>query len=285
MIVSTIITLQSTTHYLKATLSYYKDKVVWVTGASSGIGEALVRELSRLGAIIILSARSADKLQRVRQECEEPSRHEVLTLDLSDVDSLTEKADEAFSFYGRIDVLINNGGVSQRSLALDTSVEVDRTLMETNYLGPVALTKAVLPTMIARKENGHIVVISSLTGKFGTPLRSGYAASKHALHGFFDALRAEIWKEKIFVTVVCPGYIRTNVSINAMVGDGSAQGTMDKGQANGMSPEDCARRILKAVEEGKDEVLIGGMEKMGVYMKRFFPGYFSRMIRKMSVTG
>ena len=234
---------------------------------------------------MILSARSADKLEQVRQSCENASRHEVLPLDLAALDELEAKASEAEGFYGRIDILINNGGVSQRSLALDTSLDVDRSLIETNYLGPVTLTKAVLPGMIERKQNTHIVVVSSLTGKFGTPLRSGYAASKHALHGFFDALRAEIWKEKVFVTIVCPGYIRTNVSINAMTGDGSPQGTMDKGQENGMTPEACAVHILRAIENGKDEVLIGGMEKMGVYLKRFFPGYFSRMIRKMSVTG
>lgn len=266
-------------------MSYFKDKVVWITGASSGIGEALALALSREGATLILSARSADKLERVRERCEGSNRHEVLPLDLSDTASLGKKAVEASGFYGRIDVLINNGGVSQRSLALDTAIDVDRRLMETNYLGPVTLAKAVLPAMIERKENGHIVVISSLTGKFGTPLRSGYAASKHALHGFFDALRAELWKEKIFVTVICPGYIRTQISINAMTGDGSAQGTMDKGQENGMTAEACAAKILRAVEAGKDEVLIGGMEKLGVYLKRFFPRYFSRMIRKMSVTG
>ena len=266
-------------------MSYFKDKVVWITGASSGIGEALAIELSKRGAILILSARSKDRLEAVRRRCENAGRHEVLALDLSDIDALHEKADEAAGYYGRIDILINNGGVSQRSLALETSVDVDRRLIETNYLGPVALTKAVLPGMIARKQNAHIVVVSSLTGKFGTPLRSGYAASKHALHGFYDALRAELWREKVFVTIVCPGYIRTNISVNAMTGDGSPQGTMDRGQANGMSPEACARRILRAVEAGKNEVYIGGMEKMGVYLKRFFPGFFSRIIRKTSVTG
>ena len=270
---------------LATPLSYYKDKVVWITGASSGIGEALALELSKRGALLILSARSAEKLERVRVACEQADRHEILPLDLSDIDSLAGKAREAVGYYGRIDILINNGGVSQRALALDTPVDVDRTLLHTNYLGPVALTKAVLPGMLARKQNGHIVVISSLTGKFGTPLRSGYAASKHALHGFFDALRAEVWREKVFVTLICPGYIRTRISMNAVTADGSPQGTMDKGQENGMSPAECAVRILKAVEAGKDEVLIGGIEKMGVYLKRFFPGYFSRMIRKMNVTG
>jgi short-subunit dehydrogenase len=197
---------------------------------------------------------------------------------------LPAKAEAAMQFYGRIDMLFNNGGISQRSPALETSLEVDRALMQVNYLGPVALTKAVLPSMIGSRQ-GHIVVISSLTGKFGAPLRSGYAASKHALHGFFDALRAEIWKQRVFVTLICPGYIRTDISVHALKGDGSSHGAMDEGQANGMAPSVCAAKILKAVEDGKEEALIGGFEKLGVYLKRFVPGTFSRMIRNTTVTG
>ena len=263
---------------------YYKDRIVWITGASSGIGAALAQELSRQGATLILSARNEKKLEEVRQTLTDPARHEVLPLDLTETEALQDIASEAVGFYGRVDFLINNGGVSQRSLAIETPVDVDRKLMETNYLGPVALTKALLPAMLSMKK-GHIVVISSLTGKFGTPLRSGYAASKHALHGFFDALRAETWKQGIAVTLICPGYIKTDISLNAITADGSPQGTMDKGQQNGMPPEVLARKILRAVEAGKNEVYIGGMEKMGVYLKRFVPDLFSRMIRGTSVTG
>lgn len=257
---------------------------MWVTGASSGIGAALARELSQQGSTLILSARNHKKLEEVRQTLEDPARHEVLPLDLTDIDSLEGIVKEAVGYYGRVDFLINNGGVSQRSLAIETGIEVDRQLMETNYLGPVALTKALLPSMLALKK-GHIVVISSLTGKFGTPLRSGYAASKHALHGFFDALRAETWKQGIAVTLICPGYIKTDISLNAMTGDGSPQGTMDKGQQNGMLPEVLAKKILRAVEAGKNEVYLGGFERIGVYLKRFLPDMFSRMIRNTSVTG
>ena len=266
------------------TNEYFKDKVVWITGASSGIGEALAYQFDKLDARIILSSRKVHKLEQVLQQCEHPERHEILPLDLQELDELPEKAKEAMSYFGRVDMLINNGGISQRGLALETSFDVDKRLMEINYFGPVVLTKEVLPSMIERKQ-GHIVVISSLTGKFGTPLRSGYAASKHALHGFFDALRAEVWREKIWVTIVCPGYIRTDISLNALTADGTPQGTMDKGQENGIPPEVCARRIIRAMEDGKNEILIGGMERMGVYIKRFFPKYFSRMIRGMSVTG
>ncbi len=263
---------------------YYKDKIVWITGASSGIGAALANELSKQGATLILSARNEKKLQDVRQTLENPGRHEVLSLDLTRIDEMPAKAKEAVGYYGRVDFLFNNGGVSQRGLATETSIDVDRMLMETNYLGPVALTKALLPYMIGMKK-GHIVVISSLTGKFGTPLRSGYAASKHALHGFFDALRAETWKQGIAVTLVCPGYVKTDISVNAITSDGTPQGTMDKGQENGMLPAVLAKKILHAVEAGKNEVYIGGYEKLGVYLKRFLPDMFCRMIRGTNVTG
>ena len=258
--------------------------MIWITGASSGIGEALAYQFDKLEARLILSSRKVHKLEQVLQQCEHPERHEILPLDLQELDELPAKAKEAKQYWGRVDMLINNGGISQRSLANETPFEVDKRLMDINYFGPVVLTKEVLPAMLERKQ-GHIVVLSSLTGKFGTPMRSGYAASKHALHGFFDALRAEVWREKVFITIVCPGYIKTNISLNALTADGTPQGTMDKGQENGISPENCAKKIIRAMEDGKDEVLIGGMEKMGVYIKRFFPKYFNRMIRGVSVTG
>ena len=257
---------------------YFKDKVIWITGASAGIGEALAYEFSKKEARLILSSRKVNKLEKVLQACEHPERHEILPLDLKMTEELPQKAKEAMGYWGRVDMLINNGGVSQRSLVIDTTLEVDKELMDINYFGPVALTKAVLPSMLTRQQ-GHIVVISSLTGKFGVPTRSGYSASKHALHGFFETLRAEIWREKIFITMVCPGYVKTDVSVNALTGNGAPHGEMDKGQENGISPETCARRIIRAMEDGKDEVIIGGAETLGVYIKRFFPKYFSRMIR------
>lgn len=263
---------------------YFKDKVIWLTGASSGIGEALAYQFSKMEARLILSSRKVHKLEKVLEQCEHPERHEILSVDLEDLESLPEKAKEAMSYFGRVDMLINNGGISQRSMALDTPFEVDQRIMTINYFAPVILTKEILPSMIERKQ-GHIVVTSSLTGKFGTPLRTGYSASKHALHGFYDALRAEVWREKIFIMLVCPGYIKTDISLNALTADGSPQGTMDKGQENGLSAEACARKIIKGMYDGKDEILVGGMETLGVYVKRFLPGYFKRMIRNVSVTG
>lgn len=259
------------------------DCVVWITGASSGIGEALAYAYSKKGARLVLSSRDEARLSEVRRRCEEPGRHLVVPLDLRDAPCIGAGCAKVLEHMGHVDILINNGGISQRSLVLETPLDVDRMIMETNFFGTVALTKAVLPSM-AQRRSGRIVVISSLVGRFGTPLRSAYSASKHALHGFFESLRAEVWGLGIGVTLVCPGFIRTNISVNALTRDGSPQGTMDEAQANGMPPDACARKIIAAVEKGKPEVYIGGKELMGVYIKRFAPGLFDRIIRKTRVT-
>ena len=205
-------------------------------------------------------------------------------LDLEEQSTFKEKTNEAIEAFGHIDILINNGGVSQRSLVKDTAVEVDERIMKINYLGTIALTKAVLPHFI-ENQSGQLVVTTSIVGKIGTPLRSSYAASKHALHGFFDSLRAEIYNDKIAVTLICPGYVRTNVSMNALTGDGTPQQTMDKATANGIKPERFARMMAKAIKNKKEEAYIAGAkEKLGVYVKRWFPKIFSVMVRKLSVT-
>ncbi len=258
------------------------EKTIWVTGASSGIGKALAVNLSRRGARLILSARSTDRLNDCRQACANPDQHVVLPLDLTDAASLKEASALALQKYGTIDILVNNGGISQRSVAVETGLAVDRRIMEVNFFGAITLTKLVLPSMLSRKS-GHIVVVSSVVGKFGTPFRSSYAASKHALHGFFESLRAELWSQGIRVTMVCPGFVRTNISINALKGDGSTLGSMDAAQAAGMDPEICAEKIVRAVEAERNEIYIGGKEKLGVYLQRFVPGLFARIIRKTKV--
>ena len=197
---------------------------------------------------------------------------------------MTSKVTKALSFFGTIDILFNNGGISQRSLAKDTLISVDKKIMDINYLGTVALTKALLPHFIEQNK-GHFVVTTSIVGKVGTPLRSSYAASKHALHGFFDSLRAEVYKNNIDVTLVCPGFVQTNVSKNALTGDGTPQNKMDKATDNGLTSEVFSKKMLKAVKNRKQEVYIGGFkEKLGVYTKRFFPKLLSIMIRKLAVT-
>lgn len=260
-----------------------KDKVVWITGASSGIGEALVYEYNKLGALLIISARNREELFRVKANCKNQINVHVLSFDLNETETLNEKAANALRIFGKIDILINSGGISQRSSALETTLETEQKLLNVNFWGTVILSKAVLPSMIAQ-NSGSIVCISSLVGKFGTRYRSAYAASKHALHGYFDSLRIEMDNPNIHIMLACPGFIKTNVTINAVTADGSKQGTMDDAQENGMLPEVCAKEIVKAINTKKEEVYIGGKETRGVLLKRFFPKLFSKIIRKAKVT-
>jgi short-subunit dehydrogenase len=264
--------------------SYFDNKVIWITGASSGIGEALVKELTlNTNAKIILSSRKEEQLYAVAENTGlTHSRYAVLPLDLAHYKSMPDMAGKAIEKFGKIDILINNAGLSQRSLAMETGIEIDKHLMEVDYLGTVALTKAVVPYMI-RNGGGQIAVVSSLMGIFGAPMRSGYAAAKHALHGFFDALRAELYSQNILVTIICPGFIQTNISIHALTGDGSLQGTMDDATEKGMPADVFAKKMLYAIEKKKNQKAIGGKEVMGVYLKRFFPALLAKVIRKAKV--
>lgn len=258
-------------------------KVIWITGASSGIGKALAMALSRRSCDLILSSRRQEALEEVKSQCQNQERIRILPLDLEKIDELDAKAKAAQEFFGRVDILINNGGISQRSLAMETELEVFSRLMTINYLGSVALSKALLPGMVKRGQGLHVAV-TSLVGKFGTPLRSGYSASKHALHGFYDSLRAEVSNQGVEVLLVCPGFIKTNVSINAFTADGSKQGTMDDAQEKGMPADVFAKKCIAAIESGREEVNIGGKERFGVFIKRFFPSLFSKMVKTAKVT-
>jgi len=262
----------------------FSNKIIWITGASSGIGKALAIELSNQNAKLILSSRNKGDLELVKNTCKNPADVKIITLDLEDYNNLQTKADKAIAAFGTIDILVNNGGISQRALVKDTHITVDKRIMDINYLGTVALTKSILPHFIQNK-NGHFVTTTSIVGKIGTPLRSSYAASKHALHGFFDSLRAEHHRDHIAVTLVCPGFVNTNVSINALTGDGTAQQKMDTATNNGIEPERFAKLMAKAIQQKKEEVYISGAkEKLAVYVKRFLPKILSIMIRKLSVT-
>lgn len=262
----------------------FNNKVIWVTGASSGIGKHLAIELSNLGAKLIISSRNVEALQTVKLLCKTPEHVKILSLDLENYNNLEPKVNEAIAAFNTINILVNNGGISQRSLAKNTNITVDKRILDINYLGTIALTKHVLPHFIKNKS-GHFVVTTSIVGKIGTPLRSSYAASKHALHGFFDSLRAETFKDNISVTLVCPGFVKTNVSINALTGNGTAQKIMDKATENGIHPERFAKLMAKAIYYKKEEVYIAGFkEKLAVYTKCLFPKLLSKMIRKISVT-
>ena len=262
----------------------FKNKTVWITGASSGIGKAMALAFSNQGAHLILSARNEEKLNEVKKECRGSGKVEVLPLDLANYNYFEEKVNTAIAFFGGVDILINSGGISQRALAKDTELTVDRTIFETNYFGTIGLTKALLPHFI-NKKSGQIVVISSVVGKIGTPLRSSYSGSKHALHGFFDSLRAELYDNNVSVTLICPGFVNTNVSMNALKGDGSKQNKLDNATAKGLDPDDFAKIALNAIAQKRQEIVIAGfMEKMAVYVKRFFPRLLSNVIRKVDVT-
>ncbi|MFM2044827.1 MAG: hypothetical protein RLY86_3403 [Pseudomonadota bacterium] len=266
----------------------YTDQVVWVTGASSGIGEALAKELARRGAKLILSARRVEELERVRAACGGHNAPVVLVpMDVADLDTIPAKAAQALDAFGRIDAVFNNAGISQRSLVAETGIAVDQRLMQVNYFGTVAVTKALLPHLMQR-GTGRIVSVTSVVGKLGTPYRSAYAASKHAVHGFMEALRAELaqaGKTGIAVQLVMPGFIRTQVSVNALTGDGRPLGSMDDAQAQGMDPDEAARRILDGVARGGQEIFVGGRrEGMGLMLKRLLPATaFARFLAKAKV--
>jgi dehydrogenase/reductase SDR family member 7B len=260
----------------------FKDKVIWITGASSGIGKALALELARREARLILSARRAEELTKVGVMTGLPPLDlMILPFDLTDTSNASGLTAQIINKFGRIDVLINNGGFSQRGEAAETALEVDRKLMEVNYFSAVALTKAVLPYML-RQRAGQIVVISSIAGKFGFYLRSSYSAAKHALHGFFDSFRLETEKKGIRTLLVCPGKIKTDISLNAITASGQKHLQMDPSHMNAMSAEECAREIIKAILRKKEEVLVGGKETWMVKIRAWFPGIFSQLVRRQS---
>jgi short-subunit dehydrogenase len=268
-------------------MDYLHGKVIWITGASSGIGEAIVYELVKHPVKIILSSRRKEELERVKGNCPSTAHGniKILPLDLAESSTLHLTAQAAIQLFGHIDILINNGGISQRALAKETSLEVDRKIMEVDYFGTISLTKYLIPHFIERKR-GHFVTVSSITGIIGTPYRTAYAAAKHALQGFFNSLRAELWKENpsIFVTMICPGWTNTNLSITALKGDGSPQNKKDDTHEKGLTSTFVAQKIVDAIIHRKREIYVGGWkETMAAYLHRFTPGLFARIIRKAKV--
>jgi dehydrogenase/reductase SDR family member 7B len=260
--------------------NYWKDKVVWITGASSGIGEGLVRQLADKEARIILSSRNAEKLEALKSSLPNSDVHFVLPLDVSNEESVQQSIKDHKDLIENVDVLINNAGISQRALTWEASRESERLIMETNFFGATALTKAVLPGMMKR-NSGSIISLSSPAGAFGFPLRSSYSASKHALHGYFDSLRAELdaAKKNIHIMLVLPGSVNTNMAYNALMQDGSKQADSDPRLASGLSPDECAKGIIKAAEKRKAEIYFG-REQFLIYIKRYLPGLFRSIVTK-----
>ena len=262
----------------------YTNQVVWITGASSGIGEALAIEFAKEKSKIVLSARRAEVLKAVAGKCEELGVEcLVLPMDVTNYDVIEENVDIVLNKFGKIDILINNAGISQRGLTVETNFEVDRRIMEINYFGNIALTKAVLPKMIEQK-NGQIVTMSSLVGIFGFPQRSSYSASKHALHGFYETLMVEHYNDNLKINIICPGRIKTDISINSLTKDGTQHGKMDPGQAKGISAEKCAQIIVKSMKRNKRVTVIGMEGKLMVFFKKFMPRLFYKIASNISAT-
>ena len=252
---------------MKKNLMKNTHKIVWITGASSGIGAEVAKIYSRRGIKLILSSRNVAALEQVKYKCYYPENVKILPIDLNDFYAAPALVKKAYNTFGRIDILINNAGVSQRSLIVDTQLDVFKKLIEINYLGTVALSRALLPFFL-KQGFGHYVVVSSVMGKYGSPFRSGYSAAKHALHGFFDVMRMEHQKDNINVTIICPGFVRTPIAMNSLKGDGSVSGVDDLATRKGLKVEYFARKMVRSVDKKKWEVQFGKKELLGVYLKR-----------------
>ncbi len=259
----------------------FSGKYAWITGASSGIGEALVYEFVERGATVIISSNDPPGLERVKAGCNDRSSRVICApFDLSDTSGIVSLVEQQMKVTGRLDYLLNVGGISQRSRIDETPIWLDRKIFEINYFGTIALTKAVLPYMINQKS-GHIVATSSISGRFGFPLRSAYSASKQALHGFFETLFLENKKNNIRTSVLIPGRVRTNISFHALNSEGKEHGKMDEGLSKGITPGKAAKIIVKGINRNKREILVGGGELSILYIRRICPWLFFRIADKL----
>lgn len=261
--------------------NFFLDRVVWVTGASSGIGEALVYAFVKGGSRVIASSNNPAELARVAEKCTGmPGSVTAVAFDLADTSGIEKTVASVIEKEGKIDILVNIGGVSQRALIRDTPLWLDRRIMEINYFGTISLTKAVLPFMI-RNGGGQIAATSSISGRFGFPLRSAYSASKHALHGFFETLLLEHQHDNIRVSVIIPGRVRTSISVHALTASGAEHGKMDEGQAGGITAEKAAEQIIKGLKRHRREILVGGRELLMLGIRKYIPALFFRMAGRM----
>ena len=258
-------------------------KVVWITGASSGLGKALAQYCALQGADVVLMARRLTELEKVRQSLTNPDRHLCIAADITDENQVRHAYEQVVAQKGRIDWLINNAGLSQRALITDTSMQTERAIMEIDYFSQVFLTKTVLPTFLKQKY-GRIVFVSSVAGLVGTQYRASYSAAKAAIHMWANSLRAEVAAQGVQVSVIFPGFVKTNVSINALDGAGKPQGYDNDATANGLDADDFAAQSVKALMQGEEYIVVGGAkEKLGVWVSRLSPPTLYKMIRKMKV--
>lgn len=258
----------------------FKNKVAWITGASSGIGKAIAKNLNNEGAIIILSSHDNEGLIETKNEMTFKENCHILAFDLSNPQEVESVADKVIAEYKTIDILINNGGISQRSMTAETPMEIHRKIMEIDFFSYVILTKKILPVML-KNGGGYIAATSSISGKFGFPLRSAYSAAKHAIQGFFETVRAEYINDNIHVTIAYPGKVKTNISVNAIDKEGKTHGQVDASFEKGVTAEYTAKKYIQAMKKNKPEVLIGGKELLIVHIKRFFPKIFYKIVTKI----
>src|SRR5664280_1645730 len=258
----------------------FDGKRAWITGASSGIGEALVYEFAKRGATLIISSNDLPGLERVKAACPDDKKITCAPFDLSDTSGIETIVEQQLKGPAKIDYLINIGGISQRARIDETPLWLDRKIFEINYFGTIALTKAVLPYML-RKQSGHILATSSISGRFGFPLRSAYSASKQALHGFFETLYLENKPNNIRTSVIIPGRVRTSISFHALDPEGKEHGKLDDGQAKGVLPQRAAEIIIRGMLKNKREILVGKSELIMLHIRRYCPWLFFRIADKI----
>lgn len=261
--------------------SIFKDQVVWITGASSGIGEAMARDFVKRGAQVILTARREDRLTELAAELNQnhsAPRAKILPADLALIDAIPELAKKALALFGRIDVLFNNAGVSQRGFVADTSFEIEHAMIKIDLLSPIALTKAVLPHFISRKS-GRILVTSSLMGDLELPGSATYSCVKHGINGYFYSLAFELESVGIFVQVLQPGFVKTEISESAITASGKLHGKMDATHSNAMTAAEFSKKVFSKIERGDTSIIVAGKEGLALYARRWIPSLYRMVVR------
>jgi dehydrogenase/reductase SDR family member 7B len=259
----------------------YNEKVIWITGASGGLGRELAIALASYNVKLILSARQEEKLRETQKLANLPAeRCLIAPIDLTLIkeEQIKMLGDRILLKFGKLDLLIHNASLSQRSLAHETVNEVDRKIMETNFFGPVKMTKYILSSLL-KSPSPQVVIISSLAAKFGVPLRSSYSAAKHALHGFFESMKLELDKE-IKITFFILGGVKTESAMHALNADGSTHNQLDIWHERNMPAEQCALEIIRKIHSGKDEHVIGKVEKLALWLKKHLPTVHKKVLLK-----
>lgn len=263
----------------------FKNKVIWITGASSGIGEAFARELIKYNNHLILTARRIENLNVIKQDLIKKGYAEnhihLLPADLSEIDKIPNLAEKAIALEGKIDVLFNNAGVSQRGYMIDTSFEVEKQLFQIDLFSPIVLAKSILPHFLSKKS-GRIIVTSSLMGELELAASTTYSAAKHALNGYFGSLFYELKPLNIHIQILQPGFVRTEISIKAINSQGRIHEKMDSTHAQAMSPEIFVKKALKKLGQDSLYINIAGIEIVALYIKRWFPLIYQKLVLKQS---